>query len=229
MDQNRSLLGFSACLAVASFFTACNKTPSASEATPAAASAGVTAAASALPAASAAPLAGLDPCLVGSWKSTVFSLKTDQVTAEGGANLAMKISASGDTVVDFGPMAPIRGKGASADFDFQYSGKATATLSTPSRGAVASSKPDYARLRVTATVNIPGAGKLDLFKNKPVSELAQMATAMTGAKEPGGAPPPGLDTSPIFSTTHYTCADGRLTLDGTDKLAATWTFVRDGG
>lgn len=153
-------------------------------------------------------------------------MTTDQASAEGGGNLVMKIATTGDTVVDFGPMAPINGKGAGVGFDFQYSGKATATLSTPTRGAIASSKADYAGLRVTASAQIPGGGKMDLFKNKPVSELAQMATAVAGAKAPAGAPPPGLDASPIFSTTRYTCADSMLTLDSSEKLAAKWTFVR---
>lgn len=206
---------------------ACNKTPSASEATMSASSAAALAAAVPSPSASAAaPLSGLDPCLVGGWKSQIFSLTAAQATAEGGANVAMKIAATGDTVVDFGPMAPINGKGAGVSFDFQYSGKATATLSTPTRGAIASSKADYAGLRVTASVQIPGAAKMDLFKNKPVSELAQMAGAVAGGKAATGAPPPGLDSAPIFSTSRYTCADGVLTLDNGDQLAAKWTFVR---
>lgn len=210
---------------------ACNKTPSASEATPVAASATAPAAVMSAPAGSAASTGapfsgGLDPCLVGSWRSKSFSLTTDQATAEGGANAMMKIAATGDASVDFGPMAPINGKGPGMSFDFRYAGKATATLSTPSRGAIASSKSDYAGLRVTASAQIPHAGKISLFKDKPVSELAQMATAVAAAKQAPGAPPIGLDSSPIFSTTRYSCADGTLSLDSSDQLAAKWTFVR---
>jgi hypothetical protein len=208
---------------------ACNKTPSSSEVTPAAASATApTMAASASPAApSATPFSGgLDPCLVGSWRSKAFSLTTDQATAEGGANATMKIAATGDAIVDFGPMAPINGKGPGMSFDFRYAGKATATLSTPTRGAIASSKPDYAGLRVTASAQIPNAGKISLFKDKPVSELAQMVTGVAATKGAPGAPPIGLDSSPIFSTTRYSCADGTLSLDGSDQLAAKWTFLR---
>jgi len=229
-------IGLVSCRLVLTFLTtgllACNKTPSASEATISASSAAALTAA--VPSASASgslnasPLSGLDPCLVGGWKSQTFSLTAAQATAEGGANVAMKIAATGDTVVDFGPMAPINAKGAGVGFDFQYSGKATAALSTPTRGAIASSKADYAGLRVTASVQIPGAAKVDLFKNKPVSELAQMAAAVAGGKVATGAPPPGLDSAPIFSTSRYTCADGVLTLDNGDQLAAKWTFVRSG-
>jgi hypothetical protein len=218
-------------IAASSGLLACNKTPSAAEATPAGASAAAPIAAVAAPSISAAltlpPLSGgLDPCLVGSWRSKSFSLTTDQATAEGGANAALKIAATGDAIVDFGPMAPINGKGAGVNFDFQYAGKATAKLSTPSRGALASSKSDYAGLRVTASAQIPNAGKISLFKNKPVSELAQMVAGVAGAKAAPGAPPPGLDSSPIFSTTRYTCADGTLTLESSDQLAAKWIFAR---
>jgi hypothetical protein len=223
--------GVSLLALAASGFVACNKTPGAGEATPSASSAaaptaaGLGASASAAP--SGAPLGGLDPCLVGNWKSQAFSLRNSQATAEGGANVAMNVAASGETSLDFGPMTKINAKGAGANFDFQYSGKATATLSTPARGTITADKADYARLRVTASVQIPGAGKMDVFENKPVSELAQLATAVASTKPTAGAPPPGLDANPIFSTTRYTCKDGKLTLDS-DQLAAQWTFVRTG-
>lgn len=207
---------------------ACNKQPTSSEAAASAAptTAPALAASVAAPAAGA-PLAGLDPCLVGSWKSTSFGLKTDQVTAEGGANLALKVEPAGDAVVDFGPMAPIQGKTGGASFDFQYSGQAKATLKTPARGALESSNADYAALKVSVNVELPGAGKLNLFKAKPVSALAQMASAVVGGKAPAGAgaPPPGIDSSPIFSTSRYSCEGDTLTLDG-DKLAAKWSFAR---
>jgi hypothetical protein len=232
MNRIRPASCFLALALLTNALLACNKAPNPSEVTPPAASAASPAptggSASAAAAPNEPPLTGLDPCLVGSWKSKTFSLSAAQATAEGGANVTMNIVATGDTVVDFGPMAPINAKGAGVSFDFQYSGKASATLSTPTRGALTSSKADYAGLRVTASVQIPGATKMDLFKNKPVSELAQMATAVAGAKAPAGAPPPGLDSTPIFSTSRYACADGMLTLDSSDQLAAKWTFARAG-
>lgn len=184
-----------------------------------------TAANAAAPAASGTPLTGLDACLVGNWKSTVFSLKAAQVTAEGGANTSLKIGAGGDAVVDFTGMAPIRGKGAGADFDFSYAGAAKATISTPARGAIASTKADVAALRVSANVSLPGAGKFPVLKNKSVSELAQMATAMTAGKAPApaAAAPPGVDANPLFSTTRYTCEGNALTLSGDGP---TWAFTR---
>jgi hypothetical protein len=228
MQSNSSVLALSAILAL----VGCNKTPSASEAT---ASATATAAApstaatpsssAATAAAVAAPFTGLDTCLVGTWKGKGFSLKTDQVSAEGGANLALKIAASGESVVDFGAMSPVNGKGAGASFDFQYSGKASGTLTTPTRGTIASSKSDYSGLKVTTNVQIPGAGKIALFKNKPVSELAQMAAAVAGGKAPAAGAPPGIDSSPVFSNSRYTCEGDTLSLSG-DKLAAEWVFTR---
>jgi hypothetical protein len=170
-------------------------------------------------------LVGFDPCLVGTWKATAFSLKTAQVTAEGGANAALKIAGNGESVADFGPMSPVVGKGAGAGFDFQYSGKVTGTLSTPARGTIASVKPDYSSLRVSTNVQIPGAGKIALFKDKPVNELAQTLTGVVPGKAPAAAPPPGIDSSPIFSNSRYTCAGDTLTLSG-DKLGAEWAFAR---
>jgi hypothetical protein len=154
----------------------------------------------------------------------VFSLKAAQVAAEGGANATLKIGADGAAVVDFTGMAPITGKGAGADFDFVYAGKATATLSTPSRGAIASTKADVSTLRVSANVSLPGAGKFPVLKNKSVTELAQMASAMTAGKAPAAAAaPPGVDSNPLFSTTRYTCEGNALTLSGDGPG---WAFTR---
>jgi hypothetical protein len=205
----------------------CKKEPSAADGLPAsaAATAAANASATVAPAPSAAPLAGLDACLVGNWKSTVFSLKAAQVVAEGGANTTLQIGASGDAVVDFAGMAPINGKGAGADFDFFYAGKATATVSTPTRGAIASTKADVSALRVSANVSLPGSGKFPVLKNKSVSELAQMASTITAGKAPAaaGAAPPGVDSNPLFSTTRYTCEGNTLTLSGDGP---TWAFTR---
>lgn len=227
MQSTRLVVAVSALAAIGGLVGGCNRAPGATDApipsTSAAAAPAAAPLASTAP--EATPLAGLDPCLVGTWKGTGFNMKTEQVTAEGGANLALKIAASGDSVVDFGPMSPVVGKGAGASFDFQYSGKATATLTTPSRGTVASSNPNYAGLKVSTNVQIPGAGKIALFKNKPVSELAQMASAVVGGKAPAAGAPPGMDSSPIFSNSRYTCAGDTLTLSG-DKLAAQWAFAR---
>ena len=231
--MQKAVLGLSASVAVLVLAVGCKEEPSASSAHAVAAPAlsavpPASDAALAAPAASGAPLAGLDSCLVGSWKSTVFSLKSGQVSAVGGANVALQINADGNSVVDFGGMAPIQGKGASADFDFQYSGKATGVLSTPTQGTISSTKSDFAGLRVSANVSVPGAGKFPVLKNKAVSELAQMAGAMTAdkglpASRAGSATPPGVDANPLFSTTQYTCAGSTLTLSG---KGPEWTFTR---
>ena len=231
MHSLGSVAGARALLALLVLTPSCKKDESAAGAAPSSAAAPSAAASvSAAPVAgatapSAAPLTGLDACLVGSWKSTVFSLKTAQVAAEGGANTALQIGASGEAVVDFTGMAPIRGKGAGADFDFQYAGKASATISTPTRGAIASTKADVSALRVTANVSLPGAGKFPVLKNKSVSELAQMASAMTAGKAPpaAAAAPPGVDSNPLFSTTSYVCEGNALTLSGDGP---TWAFTR---
>ncbi len=207
----------------------CRKEPSPADSLPATPALGSASASplanTAPPSASGAPLTGLDTCLVGSWKSTMFSLQVSQVTADGGANVTLQIKAGGDAAVDFRGMAPIRGKGAGADFDFQYSGKATAVLSTPTRGVISSSQADASALRVSANVSMPGAGKFPIFKNKAVSELAQMASAITAGKAVATPAPSelGVDTNPLFSTTHYTCEGDALTLSGDGPK---WAFTR---
>lgn len=235
MQSIGSVAGVSALLGLLVLAPSCKKEPAAAEgaplaaaaATPAPPSAEALVASAAAAAPSGAPLTGLDTCLIGSWKSTLFSLKAAQVSAEGGANTTLQIGASGDAVVDFTGMAPIRGNGAGADFDFQYAGKATATLATPTRGAIASTKADVSALRVSANVSLPGAGKFPVLKNKAVSELAQMATAMTAGKAPpaaaAAASPPGVDSNPLFSMTHYSCDGSALTLSGDGP---TWAFTR---
>jgi hypothetical protein len=229
--QSTLVVAVSALALLGGLVGACNKAPGATDAPAPAPSVAAAVAPGAAPLASAAPdaapLTGFDPCLAGTWKSTGFSMKTDQVTAEGGANLALKIGANGATVVDFGPMSPVVGKGAGASFDFQYSGKATGTLTTPARGTIASGKADYSGLKVTTNVQIPGGGKLALFKNKPIGELAQMAASVGEGRAPAAAAPPGLDSSPIFSNSRYTCEGNTLTLSG-DKVAAQWLFARVG-
>lgn len=231
--MQKSVQGLSASLAVLVLAVGCKEEPSASSAPAVAASALSAApvappASDATPTGSGAPLAGLDSCLVGSWKSTVFSLKSGQVTAVGGANVALQINADGNSVVDFGGMTPIQGKGAGADFDFQYAGKATGVLSTPTQGTITSTKSDFAGLRVSANVSVPGAGKFPVLKDTAVSELAKMAGAMTAdkglpASRAGSATPPGVDSNPLFSTTQYSCAGSTLTLSG---KGPEWTFSR---
>jgi hypothetical protein len=114
-------------------------------------------------------------------------------------------------------------------FDFKYTGTATAKLATPTRGAVTSSNPDYSKLKVSITIAMPSGPKMPLFKDKPVSELAQMASQMAG-KAGGAQPmaPAGVDSSPVFSVTKYTCSGDELKLLA-DKAGVVWTFSRAKG
>jgi hypothetical protein len=174
-------------------------------------------------------LAGLDTCLVGNWRGTAFSMHEGPVSASGGAKLLLKIQASGDSELDFKDMEPVHGSAGVGGFDFNYSGTATAKLATPTRGAVTSSNPDYSKLKVSVTVAMPSGPKMPIFKDKPVSELAQMASQMAG--KPGGAQPAapaGVDSSPVFSVTKYTCSGDDLKLLA-EKAGVTWTFTRSKG
>jgi hypothetical protein len=193
------------------------------------------------PAAAPAPaLSGLDSCLVGKWRATSVTLKLDSMSAQGGANVTLDIAPTGASVIDFGPMADVHATGPQMSFDFRYSGKATATIRSPSRGTLQSESADYAGLRVTANVKLPGAGSIPLFKDTPLTELATMGTALAGgvkglpkAKPAASAPaasqpdtaPKGIDSNPVFASNHYTCEGSSLTLRGGEHQFE-WQFSR---
>lgn len=183
---------------------------------------------------SAAPLASFDPCVVGSWRATSVSLSVDAMKASGGAGVSMQIAASGATTLDFGPMAKIVASGSGVGFDFRYSGKATGTLKTPVTGKFESENPDYSKMSVSANVKVPGAGTIPMFKDTPMPELVKMASGVAAAAKgapgspgatPGAlAPPKGIDSAPIFSSSSYVCRPDSLTLSGAQNLV--WEFVR---
>lgn len=185
------------------------------------------------PASSAGPaLSGFDDCLVGNFEAEQVTLKLDQVSAAGGAKVALQVAANGSSSIDFTPMNEINAKAnGGLSFAFKYAGKATATLKTPTRGTIVSESTNLDGLRVNATIKLPGAGGVPLFKDTPVKELANMATAIAGsipqgANAPGAAnPASGIDASPVFSSSRYTCQGDTLTLDNAGG-AATWTFKR---
>ena len=134
----------------------CKKSDASSTSGAASAEAAIAPAASA--AGAAAPLAGLDECLVGKWKAEKVSLKLDQVSAEGGANVSLDIASSGASSIDFTRMSEVHAKAnAGFSFDFKYSGKASGMLKTPTRGSVVSEGTNLADLRVSAPASLPGA------------------------------------------------------------------------
>jgi hypothetical protein len=210
---------------------------------PSAAATGPAAANATAPAASVvaegAPLSGLDSCLVGKWQATGATLKVDPITAQGGANVTLEIAPSGASVIDFGPMADVHATGPSMSFDFRYSGKATGTLKSPSRGTLRSESADYSALRVTANVKLPGAGSISLFKDTPLTELATMGGALAGvakglpkaksaaaaASSQPGTSPQGIDSNPVFASSSYTCEGNSLSLHG-GKQGFEWQFTR---
>ena len=177
-------------------------------------------------------LHGLDECLVGQFEAEKVVLKLNRLSAEGGSKVDMQIGSDGAATIDFTPMNEIH---ATADrglaFDFKYAGKATSTLKTPTRGTIVSESTNLDALRVNSTIKLPGAGAVQLFKDTPVKELARMATAIAGSLPKGGDAPgaanpaSGIDASPIFSSSHYSCQGDTLTLDNAQG-AATWTFKR---
>jgi len=179
------------------------------------------------------PTTGGFECLVGKWKSVKVTLAMDPVTAEGGANVLLDVGATGASTLDFSSMEEVKAAMPAFKFDFRYSGKATGTLVSPSPGTLESSNAEWSGLRVTATANVPGLGKMPLLKDTPVSQLAAMGTALGGAlasAEPaapaGPAAPQGIDASPVLSSSRYTCTPDTLTLSPKDAKGATWVFAK---
>lgn len=215
----------------------CNR--SKSEAPPA----GNTAAASVAPAAAEPQKAdmkepakaGFPACLVGKWKSTKATLQVDQVRGEGGENVKLEIEGSGKSAIDFSEMADIHANTPAFKFDFRYSGKATATLIADSE-TLTSADADWSGLRVTATANIPGIGKMPLVQDTPVSQLAALGKGVAdslgidSAAPPNAPPAPqGIDASPVLSKSSFTCADGVLKITSKQAAGATWEFAKQPG
>ena len=158
---------------------------------------------------------------------------------DSGAGVTMQIGSNGATTLDFASMSDIRASGSGISFDFRYAGQATGTLKTPTHGKFESSNADYSKLTVTANVKVPGAGTIPMFKNTPMSDLVKMASGVaaaakgapgTPAAAPGataGAPPKGIDSAPIFSSSTYECRPESLKLSGEQNLV--WEFVRSKG
>ena len=160
----------------------------------------------------------LDACVVGSWKSTVATLNLKLAQATGGANVEMKIEPSGACSMDFTPMSAINATAKPVNFDFHYSGKATALLKTPSAGVITAVQSDYSGLKASATIHMPSGGTMPLLTNVPVANMAPTTASPAGTTQ-------GIDSSPVLSADSYTCSGSTLTL--TSSIAHTeWSFSR---
>ncbi len=163
----------------------------------------------------------LDACVVGTWKSTEATLNLKLAQATGGANVEMKIEPSGNCKMDFTPMSVINATGKPVNFDFHYSGQATAILKTPSAGVIAATQPDYSGLKASAMIHMPNGAVMPLLTNVPVANMAPT----TGPKASPAGTTQGIDSSPILSADAYTCSASTLTL--TSSIAHTqWTFSK---
>lgn len=178
---------------------------------------------------------GFPACLVGKWKSTKATLHVDQVRGEGGENVKLEIEGTGKSTIDFAEMADIHATTPAFKFDFKYSGKATATL-VPDGETLTSRDADWSGLRVTATANIPGIGKMPLVQDTPVSQLAALGTGaadslgIDSAAPPNAPPAPqGIDASPVLSNSGFTCSDGVLKITSKQAAGATWEFAKQPG
>jgi hypothetical protein len=160
----------------------------------------------------------LDTCVVGTWKSTVATLNLKLAQATGGANVEMKIEPSGACSMDFTPMSVINATAKPVNFDFHYSGKATALLKTPSAGVITAAQSDFSGLKASATIHMPSGGTMPLLTNVPVAKMAPTTASPAGTAQ-------GIDSSPVLSADSYTCSASTLTL--TSSIAHTqWSFTR---
>ncbi len=179
--------------------------------------------------------AGFPACLVGKWKSTKATLQVDPVRGEGGENVKLEIAGTGKSTIDFGEMSDVHASTPAFKFDFRYSGKATATL-IADQETITSSDADWSGLRVSATANIPGIGKMPLVQDTPVSQLATLGKGVAdslgidSAAPPSAPPAPqGIDANPVLSSSSYTCADGKLKITSKQTGGATWEFAKQPG
>ena len=114
----------------------------------------------------------LDACVVGTWKSTEATLNLKLAQASGGANVEMKIEPSGACSMDFTPMSVINATAKPVNFDFNYSGKATALLKTPGAGVITAAQSDYSALKASARIHMPNGATMPLLSNVPVTSMA---------------------------------------------------------
>lgn len=157
------------------------------------------------------------------------------MSAEGGADVALEIWASGVATLDFASMKDLHAKSGGFGFDFRYSGSGNATLSTPSPGTLHSENADYSAIKVSASVKLARVGEVPLLRDTPLSELVKMMEGVAGQLGHAGsagsaAPPPqapvrGIDSAPVFASTQYTCAGDALTIRGAEQRME-WTFKR---
>ncbi|MDQ2646525.1 MAG: hypothetical protein M3020_22135 [Myxococcota bacterium] len=179
--------------------------------------------------------AGFPACLVGKWKSTKATLQVAPMRGEGGENVKLEIEGTGKSTIDFGEMAEVHASTPAFTFDFRYSGTATATLIADSE-TITSNDADWSGLRVSATANIPGIGKMPLVQDTPVSQLATLGKGVAdslgidSAAPPSAPPAPqGIDASPVLSSSTYTCADGTLKITSKQTGGASWEFAKQPG
>jgi hypothetical protein len=165
----------------------------------------------------------LDRCIVGTWKSTEATLNLKLAQASGGANVEMKIEPSGACSMDFTPMSAINATAKPVNFDFHYSGKASALLKTPTAGVITAVQPNYSGLKASAMIHMPGGATMPLLTNVPVASMAPTS----GPKASPTGTAQGIDSSPVVSADSYTCSASTLTLSS--SIAHTqWSFSRVG-
>ena len=171
-------------------------------------------------------LSALDPCVVGTWGSTLVTMKMDALHAEGGAKVRLTISDSGAAVLDFTPMSAINTATQDFALDFQYTGRASATLKTPKQGVLEIQNADYSGLRVSVRAKPHNSDKGFVLPDRPLTApSASGAAAPAPSAEPELPGVDGLAQNPVFSSGHYSCADSALMLRNKGR-DVTWRFVK---
>jgi hypothetical protein len=159
-------------------------------------------------------LGGIDPCLVGEWKSVTNEFHSKTMDTSGGANIVVRISADGSEVVNFDSMSPLHVKLPFAKMDVLLGGNIKAKVATPEAGKIVLKSVDYSEMRPARLANAPGG---QMFKGKTLGDLSKIY----------GTSAPSFDMSGIVSATEYTCTP--TTLTGLDsKNAGSWTLARNG-
>ncbi len=168
-------------------------------------------------------------CVVGEWQTTAAKLSATgplgSGSASGGGGVTVKVSASGQTDVDFTPMQAVMfsgtAAGAAVKGQFSYTGKATGQIRTGDATSTSGvwepvGNANWADVKVTLELTEPIQAKP--FDKLPISDTVNDATN----KQTGGV----VDTDPLLGKAKYTCSGSTLTLAPEDNLGVTWELSK---
>jgi hypothetical protein len=168
-------------------------------------------------------------CLVGKWTSVNFDIQAANgfLTEQGGAGVALTISADGSITVDFDPMQPVNFTSSqNAAGSVRYNGSGTGRIVLPppnvTTGTFGAASGSFADLTVTVALTKPFAAVV--LDHKSLGDMAGTASGLAGGLGSG------VQSQPLFGSSGFTCTATTLVTTppaGTAETG-TWTLSRTG-